>query len=86
MRVGLIYAGDPQVQLSCKADEGATVESVITQSGILQMCHDIDLDSQRVGVYGRFVKLDSVINDGDRIEIYRKVVRQSDDDDDDDED
>lgn len=86
MRVGIVYAGSQQVMLRCDVDETATVSDVIESSGILKMCPDIDLGTQRVGVFGKFVKLDDELKEGDRIEIYRKITRVMDDDDDDDDD
>lgn len=83
IRVGVIYSGDKQVLLNCNVDDNATVEQVIAVSGILRMCQDIDLKKQKVGIFGRFVKLNSSLKDGDRIEIYRKIIRDLEDDDDD---
>ncbi|WP_075185658.1 RnfH family protein [Teredinibacter haidensis] len=85
MRVGLVYAGEKQIQLNCYVEDAARVSDVIEQSGILKMCPDIDLNTQKIGVFGKFVKQDSELKEGDRIEIYRKITRVMDDDDDDDE-
>lgn len=84
MKVGVVYAGNQPVALSCKIDDGATIRQVIESSGILRRCPDINLNQQKVGVFGKFVKLDAVAHDGDRIEIYRKITRVLDDEDDDD--
>lgn len=86
MRVGVVYAGSQQVMLRCNVSESATVADAIQSSGILMMCPDINLDANRIGVYGKFVTLDSELNEGDRVEIYRKITRVMDDDDDDDDD
>ena len=86
MKVSIFYAGSPPIMLNRQVAEDSTVAEIIDQSGMLMMCKEIDLDKQKVGVYGRFVKLDSTVKDGDRIEIYRKITRVLDDDDDDDDD
>jgi len=86
VRVGIVYSGSHQILLKCDVDETATVSDVIDRSGILKMCPEIDLGLQRVGVFGKFVKLDSELKEGDRVEIYRKITRVMDDDDDDDDD
>ena len=42
-----------------------------------QGSHDvsvIDLAAQKVGVFGRLVKLDAALKPGDRIEIYRGII------------
>ncbi|KKO48409.1 protein RnfH [Arsukibacterium sp. MJ3] len=53
---------------------GSTVQQVIEQSGICQQYPEIDLTSQKVGVWSRPVKLDEQVKDGDRIEIYRPLI------------
>lgn len=84
MKVAVVYAAPPQpLQLSCQLDDGATVQQAIEQSGLLRFCPDLDLLQQKVGVFGKFVKLDSPLQDGDRVEIYQRITRVLDDDDDD---
>jgi hypothetical protein len=53
----------------------------------------LDLAVHKVGIFGKLVKLDSPVREGDRIEIYRPIIadpktvrRRAMDDDDDDED
>jgi putative ubiquitin-RnfH superfamily antitoxin RatB of RatAB toxin-antitoxin module len=84
MKVSVVYAGSRQVLLPCAVDDGATVKQVLEKSGILKCCPDIDLKTQKVGIFGKFVKLDSAVSEGDRIEIYRKITRVLDEEDDDD--
>ncbi|MDU8924010.1 RnfH family protein [Pasteurellaceae bacterium LIM206] len=55
-------------------NEGSTVQTAILQSGILQQYTDIDLRENKVGIFSRPVKLTDVLNDGDRIEIYRPLL------------
>ncbi|WP_052284522.1 RnfH family protein [Kluyvera genomosp. 1] len=55
-------------------DEGATVEQAIQASGLLALRDDIDLSNNKVGIYSRPVKLQDVVNDGDRVEIYRPLI------------
>lgn len=70
------------------------MEEAIKHSGILERFPEIDLASQKVGIFGKMVKLDSLIQPGDRIEIYRPIIadlktvkrRKLKDDDDEDED
>jgi len=85
MKVGIVYASSQPVTLNCRVDDGSTVHQAIESSGILKFCPDIDLKQQKVGVFGKFVKLDAVLCDGDRIEIYRRITKVVDEDDDDDE-
>lgn len=84
MKIGVVYAGATQVLLNCTLDEGSTVQQAIERSGILRYCPDIDLKQHKVGVFGKFVKLESPLREGDRVEIYRRITRVVDDEDDDD--
>lgn len=55
-------------------EEGATVEQAILASGILTLRDDIDLAKNKVGIYSRPVKLQDVVQDSDRVEIYRPLI------------
>ena len=52
----------------------ATVEQAITASGVLEKFPEIDLARNKVGIYGKLVKLDVILHDKDRIEIYRPLT------------
>lgn len=73
--VEVVYAL-PQKQevLSLKIRAGAVVSEAIERSGILRDFPEIDLASAKVGIYGKQVKLDAVLRDKDRIEIYRPLI------------
>ncbi|WP_371194508.1 RnfH family protein [Glaciecola sp. SC05] len=60
------------ISLSIKPD--TTVEQAIEQSGILQIYQDIDLTQNKVGIWNRTCKLQDIVKDGDRIEIYRPLI------------
>ncbi|MDD3517804.1 MAG: RnfH family protein [Chromatiales bacterium] len=75
MKVGVVYA-EPErhAWLRIELPEGATVRDAIDRSGILQKFPRIDLETQKVGVFGKVVPLDRALSDGDRIEIYRPIT------------
>jgi hypothetical protein len=52
---------------------GCRVREAIEGSGLLQRHPSIDLESCRLGVWGRRAKLDDALRDGDRVEIYRPL-------------
>ena len=54
--------------------QGATVEEAIRASGLLELRTDIDLSKNKVSIYSRPVKLADVLQDGDRVEIYRPLI------------
>jgi putative ubiquitin-RnfH superfamily antitoxin RatB of RatAB toxin-antitoxin module len=75
MNVSVSYADQlQQLWLKFEVDEGTTVEQAINQSGILQRVPAIDLENQKVGVFGKAVKLDRKLEDGERVEIYRPIT------------
>jgi putative ubiquitin-RnfH superfamily antitoxin RatB of RatAB toxin-antitoxin module len=85
MKVAVVYAAAAQpLLLSCQLADGSSVAQAIEQSGLLRFCPEIDLKKHKVGVFGKFVKLDSPLKEGDRVEIYQRITRVLDDDDDDD--
>ena len=87
MHIGVAYAdAADQIWMRLEVEDSCTVRDAIEESGILKRFPLIDLDSQKVGIYGKVVKLDAEVKDGDRIEIYRAITRVDDDDDDDDDD
>ncbi|MGB5855941.1 MAG: RnfH family protein [Oceanisphaera sp.] len=75
IQIEVVYAlPNKQTVLSLKVSAADNVLQVIEQSGILQQFPDIDLDCNMVGIFGRQVKLDHALHDGDRIEIYRPLL------------
>ncbi|CAG9424621.1 TPA: RnfH family protein [Providencia alcalifaciens] len=65
---------EKQFLLSVKVAEGTTIEEAIIASGILTLRSDIDLKKNKVGIYSRPAKLGDVVQEGDRIEIYRPLI------------
>ncbi|MBI3443864.1 MAG: RnfH family protein [Magnetospirillum sp.] len=75
MKVGIVYAlPSRQVWLNIDVPEGATVKDAIEKSGILHQFPEIDLETQKVGIFGKPTTLDIVVEEGARIEIYRPIT------------
>lgn len=75
MNVGVCYAeAERQLWLRLEVPDGSTVQQAIELSGVLKQYPYIDLDSQKVGIFGKLTKLDALIKEGDRVEIYRKIT------------
>jgi len=52
---------------------GSTLGDALRASGLLQDCPEIDLDRNRVGIFGRLAGLETLLRDGDRVEVYREL-------------
>lgn len=63
-----------QVLLRVSLAKGATVEEAIRASGILDTFPEIDLSKNKVGIFSKLVKLDEIVRDKDRVEIYRPLI------------
>jgi len=75
MVIGVAYATlAKQLWLRIELQPGATVRDAIETSGILKEFTDIDLEQQRVGIFGRIAALDEPLKNGDRVEIYRAIT------------
>ena len=74
IQVGVAYAtNEEQVWLDISVFEGATIKEAIELSGILKKFPEVDLDKQKVGIFGEIADLDTIVEDGDRVEIYRPI-------------
>lgn len=73
--VEVAYA-TPNVQIieSIKVTEGNTVEQAIKASGILLKFPEINLQTNKVGIFGKLCSLDKPLQHLDRIEIYRALI------------
>jgi len=65
---------DKQLILTFELPEGQTVEEAIHASGILKRFDSIDLKTNKVGIFGKSVKLDYILQDKDRVEVYRPIT------------
>lgn len=75
IHVEVAYAlADRQMLIPLEVEEGATVETAIRQSGILQKFPDIDLANAKVGIWNKASELTAVLREKDRVEIYRPLI------------
>ncbi|MBK1643318.1 RnfH family protein [Thiocapsa imhoffii] len=75
LQVTLVHVGrEAQFQRSFEVQQGSHISEVIAQSGVLDVCPEIDLSVNQVGIFGKVAKLEQVVADGDRVEIYRPLI------------
>ena len=53
---------------------GSTVADAIERSGIRDARPDVEIRADRIGIFARKVSPDTVLRDGDRVEIYRPLA------------
>jgi hypothetical protein len=72
MRIEVAYAlPQEQYLYEQQVDEGTTLEEALKASQLLQEFPELDVD--QVGIFGRVVPKQTVLQEGDRIEVYRPL-------------
>ncbi|ALG67130.1 RnfH family protein [Beggiatoa leptomitoformis] len=51
-----------------------TAEQAIELSNIKTRFQEIDLTQQKIGIFSKICALDTVLQEGDRVEIYRPLI------------
>ena len=75
IEVEVVYAlPNEQTLLRVRVAAGATVAQAIAISGLRERYPDVADRAPRVGVWGKFVSGDTVLQAGDRVEIYRPLA------------
>ncbi|TVQ87032.1 MAG: RnfH family protein [Chromatiaceae bacterium] len=63
-----------QALLPLKLPAGTTAREAIERSGILGRFPEIDLAVNKIGIFGKLAKLEQVLQNGDRVEIYPPLI------------
>jgi putative ubiquitin-RnfH superfamily antitoxin RatB of RatAB toxin-antitoxin module len=75
LRVSVAYSPRPgevdEVELALEA--GATVADALRLSGLQQRHAGLDLGTAPIGLWGARCRLDDVLRDRDRVEVYRAL-------------
>jgi len=75
IEIELVYAlPNEQSLLRHKVAAGTTVAQAIASSGLLEKYPEIDLATNKLGIFGKLAKADTVLREKDRIEIYRPLI------------
>ena len=75
MKISIAYAvPGRQILQSFEFAEGTTIKMAIENSGILRQLPDFDFTRQKVGIFGKAKPLDTLLSQGDRVEIYHPVT------------
>ncbi|MCB1984741.1 MAG: RnfH family protein [Burkholderiales bacterium] len=75
IEVEVAYAlPERQVLMTVQVPVGTTVEQAICHSSIMNQFPEIDLNKNRIGIFSIFVERKTVLQQRDRIEIYRPLL------------
>ncbi len=75
IEIEVVYAlAHEQWIIPLRVAEGTTLEQAVRASGLLEKCQEISLITQKLGIYGKAAKLDTLLRNGDRVEIYRPLI------------
>ena len=75
INVEVVYAlPHEQALVKLKLPQGATVAEAVRASGITEKHPEVDVAKNKLGIYGKLTKADTVLRDMDRVEIYRPLI------------
>lgn len=75
INVEVVYAlPDRQMIVRLAVAMGATAAAAIEQSGIVDSFPGIVASRARIGIFGTLIKPETILSDGDRVEIYRPLI------------
>lgn len=75
IRIEVVYAlPEMQQVIALSVPLGANVGDAISRSGICKKHPEIDWSINKLGIYAKSAKLDTVLRDRDRVEIYRPLL------------
>ncbi len=74
INIEIVYAGETsQKFVQLKIEPGTSIGQAIKDSGLLQACPQIKLNDCQVGIFSKKTGLDTILQDRDRVEIYRPL-------------
>jgi len=65
---------EKQKIVALQVAKGTTAQEAMIQSGIAEQFSGLDLESAKIGVFGKAIKPAQVLAAGDRVEIYRPLL------------
>lgn len=75
LRIEVAYAEpERQVVVALEVEPGCTVGQAIERSGLQLEFPNLVVDPRAVGIFSRKVSLEQLVEDGDRVEIYRPLI------------
>ena len=77
IRIEIVYAlALRSTTKSVKLVQGATICDALAAVALDPKFLGVDLANSPVGVFGKVARRDQILNDGDRVEIYRPLLEE----------
>jgi hypothetical protein len=75
IRIEVAYAKpERQLILALEAEPGITAKEAVIRSGILDEFPEIDIETAKLGIFGKAAPANTVLSPMDRVEIYRPLI------------
>jgi putative ubiquitin-RnfH superfamily antitoxin RatB of RatAB toxin-antitoxin module len=75
VKIEVVYAGvSEQAVVELDLPEGSNAGDAVRESGLARRFSEIDTDKLLLGVYGERVTPEHMLEEGDRVEIYRTLI------------
>lgn len=75
IKIEIVYAlPNEQTLLKLEVPQGSTIAEGVKLSGLLEKYPEIDVQKGKFGLFGKLSKVDTVLREKDRIEIYRPLI------------
>jgi len=75
LHVEIVYAGSENAMIvPLLVEQGTTMRKAIQLSAIMDYYPEIDLAINKIGVFSKLRDIDSPLEQGDRVEIYRPLL------------
>lgn len=75
LRVEVVYAfAQTQDLVALELAQGAVARDAVEASGLLVRHAELDAARLRLGVFGRLIRPEQLLEDGDRVEILRPLA------------
>lgn len=65
---------EQQLIIPLRVNQGCTAEEAVLLSGILDKFPEINLQENKLGIFGKLTKNDTALRHLDRVEIYRPLI------------
>lgn len=75
LHIEVAYAKpDEQSLIVISVPEGTNASQAVEMSGLLKKYPEIDLTQNKLGIFGKLCKADTILREKDRVEIYRPLI------------